>query len=68
MEKGYTIYALVAKGVLVKIIEEENVKIQLDRPEEEVVDKGKEDSRLVFFISVLVGLILLTGIILFVIL
>ena len=62
---GYMIYAFVAKGVLAKIFEEENVKILLDSPQEEPVkDSGIFDRRIIIVMAVIVGLILLSGIIL----
>ncbi|MBP7738060.1 MAG: hypothetical protein KA369_18935 [Spirochaetes bacterium] len=68
-KKGYILYALVAKGVLTKIIEEENVKIMLDQPLDEFAEEPSGfDSRLVYIISAIVGLVILLGIILFVLL
>ncbi len=68
LEKGgYILYALVAKGVLAKIIEEENVKVQLEPSEEKIKKtKGDEESgnKAVYLMAVLVGLIILGGIIL----
>jgi hypothetical protein len=65
MEKsGYIIYALVAKGILAKIVEEENVKILVDRPIEETVTEKKGDNKLLFIMAIVVGLIITAGIIL----
>ncbi len=64
MEKsGYIIYALVAKGCLAKIIEEENVKIEVDIPLEESDSMGS-DNKIIYLMAILVGLIILAGIIL----
>ncbi|HNU91082.1 MAG TPA: hypothetical protein PKO25_04360 [Spirochaetota bacterium] len=61
---GYIIYALVAKNVMAKIIEEENVKIEMEGGSpESTSDKG--DSRLVLYLSLLLGLVVLTLIIIF---
>ncbi len=61
---GYIIYALVAKNVMAKIIEEENVKIEMDAATlEEPVDRG--ESRLVLYLTLLLGLVVLTLIIIF---
>ncbi|RPI95778.1 MAG: hypothetical protein EHM32_04900 [Spirochaetales bacterium] len=61
---GYIIYALVAKNVMAKIIEEENVKIEMDAATlEEPVDRG--ESRLVLYLALLLGLVVLTLIIIF---
>ncbi|OHD65642.1 MAG: hypothetical protein A2176_13445 [Spirochaetes bacterium RBG_13_51_14] len=63
---GYLIYAFVAKGVLAKIFEEENVKILLDQPMDEVVSESTIfDKRLIYILGIVVGLIILCGIILF---
>lgn len=61
---GYIIYALVAKNVMAKIIEEENVKIEMDAATlVEPVDRG--ESRLVLYLALLLGLVVLTLIIIF---
>ncbi|HOO70396.1 MAG TPA: hypothetical protein PK926_01455 [Spirochaetota bacterium] len=66
LEKGgYIIYALVAKGVLAKIVEEENVKIQMDVPEEEVAEKETDDSKIIYLMLAIVFLIIVAGIVLF---
>lgn len=65
MEKsGSVLYALVAKGVLARIIEEENVKIQMEAPDLEAIGKKEENNRLMYLMAVLVGLIIVAGIIL----
>jgi len=58
-KSGYIIYAFVAKKVLVKIIEEENVKIQIDRPVEEE-EEARSDSKFLYFILALIGLIIVS--------
>ncbi|MCX8123151.1 MAG: hypothetical protein N3F66_03195 [Spirochaetes bacterium] len=60
---GYAIYAVVAKNVLVKIIEEENVKIETDKQEQKKED-GNENILFVY-IALLLGLIIISGIIVF---
>lgn len=63
---GYILYALVAKGVLAKIFEEENVKLLLDQPQDEFSgEKTQFDNRLLYVIAAVVGLVILCGIILF---
>jgi hypothetical protein len=63
---GYIVYALVAKGVLAKIFEEENVKLMIDQPQDEFAgDTSLLDNRLFYIIAIVVGLIILCGIILF---
>lgn len=63
---GYVLYALVAKGVLAKIVEEENVKIQVDRPQgEEQADSKPGDGKFILLMAVFVALIIILGIILF---
>lgn len=64
-KNGYVLYALVAKGILAKIVEEENVKIQMDRPELESSDpEGDKKSIVVmavlFVLIIAAGLFLLT--------
>ncbi len=58
-KSGYILYALVAKGVLAKIIEEENVKIQLHGSSRQEMAKVKNDSKVILLVAVLFGLILL---------
>lgn len=60
---GYAIYALVAKNVMVKIIEEENVKIDIEK-----VEQKKEESNenmLFIYIALLLGLLFISGLIVF---
>ncbi|HDP79321.1 MAG TPA: hypothetical protein ENN21_00600 [Spirochaetes bacterium] len=63
-KSGYIMYALVAKNVLAKIIEEENVKIEM-----EAMGAGEKaenkDTRLILYVSLLLGLVLFTLILLF---
>ena len=63
-KSGSVLYALVAKGVLARIIEEENVKIQMEAPDLEAIGKKEESNRLMYLMAVLVGLIIVAGIIL----
>lgn len=57
-KKGFIIYALVAKNVLAKIIEEENVKIEMDSP---VVEQKPEqgETKLLVYAALLVGLFII---------
>jgi len=65
MEKGgYTLYVLVAKSVLVKILEEENVKVLMEQSMLEK-DDTKTDTNLIVFIGAFVALVLFIGVILF---
>lgn len=62
---GYVLYTLVAKDVLAKIVEEENVKIQIDKPLDEEAVKQKGESKIVLSMAILVSIIIILGIILF---
>jgi hypothetical protein len=62
---GYIIYAFVAKSVLAKIIEEENVKILLDSQEKAAENESRIDMKIIGLMALLVVLIIITGIILF---
>jgi len=64
-KSGNVLYALVAKGVLAKLIEEENVKIRLETSESDNNNKPA-DSRMIFVMAALVALIIIAGIILFI--
>lgn len=65
-KNGYLLYAFVAKGVLAKIIEEENVKLLVDKPYDETLEVNKTfDNKLIYIMGIVVGLIILCGIILF---
>jgi len=58
-KKGFIIYALVAKNVLAKIVEEENVKIEMDsQAVEQKPEQG--EARLLIYAALLVGLFLVT--------
>ncbi len=60
---GFAIYALVAKNVLVKIIEEENVKIETDKQEQK-----KEESNEICYLFTshfFLGLLIISGFIVF---
>lgn len=60
---GYAIYALVAKNVMVKIIEEENVKIDIEK-----VEQKKEESNenmLFIYVALLLGLLFISALIVF---
>ena len=66
MEKGgVIIYALVAKGVLAKLVEEENVKIRMEDTE---IDSGdpKSENRILILMASLLFLIIIGSIILFI--
>ncbi len=66
---GYILYALVAKGVLAKIFEEENVKLMIDQPQDDFAGKASElDNRIFYIIAVVLGLIIVCGIIFFLLL
>lgn len=60
---GFAIYALVAKNVLVKIIEEENVKIETDKQEQKKEESN--ENMLFVYIALLLGLLIITGFIVF---
>ena len=67
LEKGgYTLYALVAKSVLAKIIEEENIKVRME--DSNTSEKDSKDSGTLFIIIFLVALILIIGTIIFAVL
>jgi hypothetical protein len=64
LDKGYALYTVVAKNVLAKIVEEENVKIEMDSPGTgEMKDRG--DSRLILYLSLIAGLLIFTLLIIF---
>lgn len=64
-KSGYVLYVQVAKNVLVKIVEEENVKIEMETPPVQRKEESKGD-RLIIYIVLFFGLILLTLLLLFV--
>ena len=63
---GFILYAFVAKGVLAKIYEEENVKIMLDKlPVDDQERKAKMENWVIYVMAALVGLIIICGIFLY---
>jgi hypothetical protein len=64
-KNGFVIYALVAKGILAKLLEEENFKLMMFN--EQMADQNleKSDQKIILLVSLLLGLILLAGIVLF---
>ncbi len=63
---GFVLYAFVAKGVLAKVYEEENVKIMLDKPVLDSPERStKMENWLIYVMIALVGIIILSGIFLF---
>ncbi len=56
---GYIIYGVIAKNVLVKIVEEENVKIEVDSIQGDT-NILKSDSHLLIYLALLMGLIALS--------
>jgi hypothetical protein len=66
---GYILYALVAKGVLAKIFEEENVKLMIDQPQDDFTGKVSElDNRIFYVIAIVLGIVIVCGLILFLLL
>jgi len=60
------LYAVVAKGVLAKIFEEENVKLLLGQSTEEIQSESPGiENKIIYIMAIAVGLIILCGIILF---
>ena len=57
-EKGYTVYCIVGKKILAKIIEEENVKIEIDSSSAE--KQNNEKSNLSLYIILLAALIFIS--------
>lgn len=55
---GYILYGLVAKNVLVKIIEEENVKIEMEKVEKKPAESAPE-SKLILYVAMLLGLVVI---------
>lgn len=51
---GYALYALVARNVLVKIVEEENVKIEIEKQEQKK-EEGRD--KLLFYVALLIGML-----------
>ncbi len=63
-EGGFIIYAVVARNVLVKIVEEENVKIEMEALYRESKSE-KGDGRTLLYLAILIGLLLIALIILY---
>lgn len=62
---GIMLYAFVAKGVLAKMFEEENVKIMLDVPSQEATPETHfMENRATYLIALVLGLVILAGLIL----
>lgn len=57
---GFMIYGVVLKNILIRILEEENVKIEVHTPKSEVKPVSTESS-LVVYISLLIGLIIIAA-------
>jgi hypothetical protein len=65
-KSGHILYAFVAKGVLAKIYEEENVKIMIEQPQDEFKSGAPLfDSRMIIILAIAAILIILFGIILY---
>ncbi len=62
-KSGYLIYALVAKGVLAKLVEEENVKIRMEEGSGEV--ETESDNKMIYIMTALFIFIIIAGILLF---
>jgi hypothetical protein len=63
---GFILYAFVAKGVLAKVYEEENVKIMLDKPPVDSPERAtKMENWIIYVLAALVGIIILCGIFIF---
>lgn len=70
LEKGgFIIYGLIAKNVLVRIVEEENIKIEMDTPQassmrlkenkEQKQDSTSSDSRMIIYLVLVIGILLI---------
>lgn len=57
---GFMIYGVVLKNILIRILEEENVKIEVQAPRSETKPVSTESS-LVVYISLLIGLIIIAA-------
>jgi hypothetical protein len=66
---GYYIYCSVAKNVLIKIPEEGNVLIEMADSQKRItideVEKKKIDRNLVLYLSLLIGLIVIAGLLIY---
>ncbi|HNR88165.1 MAG TPA: hypothetical protein PKM65_07480 [Spirochaetota bacterium] len=58
-EGGFVLYGVVAKNVLVKIIEEEDVKIEMDQQAAEKSSEKSDESRLFLYVALLCGAIII---------
>ncbi len=71
-KKGYYIYGLAAKNVLVRVVEEENVKIETEVAQKTTKslksEKSKSDSKMLIYIVMLVGLLFLVAFLILIIL
>jgi hypothetical protein len=69
-KKGYYIYGLIAKNVLVRVIEEEDIKIEIDaiqKPQKAAKDNiKKRDNRTILYIVLLTGLLFIILFIIFI--
>lgn len=66
-KSGCILYCLVAKDVFVKVVEEENVKIEMDKMATDEKPE-QEDSKLVLYLALLLGLVILSLIVILAIL
>lgn len=57
---GFMIYGVLLKNILIRVLEEENVKIEVHTPKSEVRPASNESS-LVVYISLLIGLIIIAA-------
>lgn len=64
-KKGFIVYALVAKGILAKLNEDENFKIMMFGEQAADQNLEKNEQKIIILVSLLVGLILLAGVVLF---
>ncbi|MFH0977278.1 MAG: hypothetical protein V1874_15975 [Spirochaetota bacterium] len=71
-KKGYYIYGLIAKNILVRIIEEEDVKIETDTIQKIAksakTEKTNSDNKTILYIVLLTGILLIILILIFIIL
>ncbi len=61
---GYIFYVLVAKGILAKLVEEENVKILMDSPVIEEQDMEEQGSPAFILLGALLFVLIVTGVVL----
>jgi hypothetical protein len=71
-KKGYYIYGLAAKNVLVRIVEEENVKIETEQAQKATKtlksEKTKSDSKMIIYLVLMFGLLFLAAFLILIIL